>query len=148
MKLGPVLGRPHPRRLAQIKRRRIKQIARPGHGDVVEELNVQPEPGGGGFGNRAFENFAAKGPEDDEPEGDFDVDDARAVADQAFGGGQQVEEADAQADFLDHLVGVFFVDVVFEGGGAAFDEIGGLDLDHVGYGSLEWEMSMGVSVWV
>lgn len=58
------------------------------------------------------------------------------MTDEAFGGAEEVVEADAQADFLNHFVGVFFVDVVFESCGAAFDEVGRLDFNHVGDGGL------------
>ena len=61
-----------------------------------------------------MQDLAAEGAEDDHAEVDVDVDDAVAVPDQALGAGDERVEADAEADFVQHFVGVFGVDPVFD----------------------------------
>jgi hypothetical protein len=65
-----------------------------------------------------LQDLASEGPEDDHAEVDVDVHDAVAVADEAFGAGDERVEADAEADFVQDFVGVFGVDPVFDGAGA------------------------------
>lgn len=50
------------------------------------------------------------------------------MADVAFGGFDEVEEADANADLLDHFVRILGVDAVFDGLGTGFAKFFGLDL--------------------
>lgn len=45
-------------------------------------------------------------------------------------------EAEAETDFVDHFVGVFGVDEVFDGAGAGFVEVRGVDLYDVCEGYL------------
>lgn len=83
-----------------------------------------------------MQDFATEGPEDDHAEVDVDVHNAVAVADEAFGAGDERVEADAETDFVQHFVGVFGVDPVFDGAGAGQAEAGGRELDDVREGYL------------
>lgn len=80
----------------------------------------------------ALENLAFEGPEDDDAEFDVHIDDAGAVADETLGGGEDVVQADAEADFLDDLVGIFGVDVIGQRVDARLLEVFWGDLDQVG----------------
>lgn len=53
------------------------------------------------------------------------------MADQALGRPEQVVEADAEADLLDDLVGVFRVDVVLDGRDALLTKVVGRDLHEI-----------------
>lgn len=62
----------------------------------------------------ALKEFAFEGSEDDESEVDVDVYYAGSMTDEAFRGGNEGVEADAEADFVEDFVGVFGVDPVFD----------------------------------
>lgn len=51
---------------------------------------------------------------------------------ESLGGPQKIVHAYAEADFLDHLICVFGVDVVFYGLEAVLGEVGRCDLDQIG----------------
>lgn len=70
-----------------------------------------------------------EGSEDYEPELDIDVNKTSSMTDQSFGRGQEIVEADAETNLLDHLVGIFCVDVVFYCLAWVFAKIFWYDLD-------------------
>jgi hypothetical protein len=59
------------------------------------------------------------------------------LTDQTLGGFEQIPEADAQADLLEHLVGVFLVDIIFNGLRTRFYKIGRRYLNHIRDGRLQ-----------
>lgn len=71
--------------------------------DVGEESCAEHDAVAGRGGDAAVEDLVTERTEDDETEGYVDVDEAGAVTDETFGGGEEVIEADAEADFLDDL---------------------------------------------
>lgn len=99
------------------------------HEDLVEEVEADADALDVGRADLAREDLVSEGPEDDEAELNVDVHEPRPVADEAFGCGQEIVHANAEADLLDHLVGVLGVDVVLDGFGAGLGEVLGRDLD-------------------
>ena len=115
-----VLAVPHPHPIVTLRLplARIKQHRRR-HLQVLEEVHAQPDAVlDVRLRDRALQDLATEGPEDDHAEVDVDVHDAVAVPDQALGAGDERVEADAETDLVQDLVGVFGVDPVFDGAGA------------------------------
>lgn len=54
------------------------------------------------------------------------------MADEAFGGPQQIIEADAEANLLNDLIRVLCVDIIFDGGDTLLAEVLWRDLYQVG----------------
>jgi hypothetical protein len=65
-----------------------------------------------------------------------DVDSCITANNLAVRGTEEVPEADAETDILDHLVGIFFVNIVFESMSTWFAEFIRRNLNHVGYCGL------------
>lgn len=59
----------------------------------------------------------------------IDVDKTSSMTDQSFGRGQEIVEADAETNLLDHLVRIFCVDVVFYCLSRVFAKVFWYDLD-------------------
>lgn len=119
------------------------------HEDVGEEWRAKVDAFWRGRGDAAVHDLVLEGAEYDEAELDVDVYEAGAVADETFGGGEQVIQADAQADFLNHLgrelehlneaaskcrhlVCIFYVDVILDRLLTGLLEIFWCDLNQIG----------------
>lgn len=130
--LIPILGRPNPHIFIRAKLRSRKQILL-GNPNIIEEIQSDPDTTSILIDQFALTDFSLERPEDDEAEFGVDVDAtfACALRYEAFGGTEDVPEADAKSDSLDYFVGVFCVYVVFEGVFGGFAEVPGVNLDYV-----------------
>lgn len=102
---------------------------RPRYEDIIEKVHRDPDTMCVVTNDPSLEDLTFKWSEHYQPEVDMDVDDACAVADQTLGKFEDVEEAEDETDFVDDLVGILGVYVVFEGAGTAFLVVLWRDLD-------------------
>lgn len=63
------------------------------------------------------------------------------MANETIRGFQNIIDADAKADLLNHFVGIFCVDIVYYTLRTGFLKIFGRDLDQIGDGSLKVRIS-------
>ena len=104
-------------------RRRHKHVVEKVHGDADAVHMVRRD--------LALQDFTFEWSEDNEPEVDVDVDNARAVANQSFGSCENVVQANAESDFVNHFVRVLGIDVVFDCLRAALFKVLRVDLNQI-----------------
>lgn len=133
--LSPV-GVPHPDVLALLKPAVLKQILIR-HEDLTCEIQVDYDTFRRAGFDTTVDDLTAEGAEDSKAKLRIDVDEACAMADEAFCCGDEVPEGDAQTHSRDDFVAVFGVDGVLDGLGGRFAKVVGLDLDQVLYCALK-----------
>ena len=133
--LGPV-GVPYPNVLALLEPAVLKQILI-WHEDLTCEIQVDHNAfRRAGFDTTIYD-LTAEGTEDSKAKLRIDVDEACAMADEAFCRGDEVPEGNAQAHSRDDLVAVFGVDGVLDSLGRRLAKVLGLNLDQVLYRALQ-----------
>ena len=86
-----------------------------GHFDIIKEMRADSDALRSCRADSSNHDLVLEGPEDNHAEFDVDVDQAITMSDQTFRCKEQIVETDTEADLLDDFVGVFGVDVVFNG---------------------------------
>lgn len=132
---------PHPHILALLKSAVLEEVLVRDE-DLTREVQIDHNALRVAALDASIDNLAAEGAEHSEAEFSVDVDQARAVADEAFGCGEQVPEGDAETDAGDDFVAVFGVDGVFYGLGRGLAEVLRFKLNQVLYRAL-WGVSRG-----